>query len=77
MGDMHFFVFVLLLIIGVVKPNESTLLKEFRGHLELTDEWVRHLLKSMKWVKKKGTTGNVEPSGKFLLIFSLNSVKFQ
>ena len=55
-----------LLFLGVVKANEPDLLKEHGGHLELTEDWARHLLKSMKWVKRKGTTGKVEPSEKFL-----------
>ena len=53
-------------IIGMVKANESNLLKEFGGHLELADDWARHLLKSMEWVKRKRTTRKVEPSEKFL-----------
>ena len=55
-----------LFFLGVVKANEADLLKEHGGHLELTEDWVRHLLKSMEWVKRKGTTGKVEPSEKFL-----------
>ena len=56
----------LFYIIGVVKTNEPTLLKEFGGHLELTDDWARYLLKSMEQVKRKGTTRKVEPLKKFL-----------
>ena len=55
-----------LLFLGVAKTNEPDLLKEHGGHLELTEDWARHLLKSMGWVKRKGTTGKVEPSEKFL-----------
>ena len=55
-----------LLFIGVVKANEPDLLKEHGGHLELTEDWARHLLNSMEWVKRKGTTGKVKPSEKFL-----------
>ena len=55
-----------LLFVGVVKTNEPDLLKEHGGHLELTEDWARHLLKSMEWVKRRGTTGKVEPSEKFL-----------
>ena len=55
-----------LLFLGVVKANEPDLLKEHGGHLELTEYWARHLLKSLEWVKRKGTTGKVEPSEKFL-----------
>ena len=31
-----------------------------------TDDWARHLLKSMEWVKRRETTGKAEPSEKFL-----------
>ena len=55
-----------LLFLGVVKANEPDLLKEHGGHLELTEDWARHLLKSMERVKRKGTTGKVESSEKFL-----------
>ena len=48
------------------KANEPDLLKEHGGHLELTEDWARHLLKSMEWVKRKGSTGKVEPSENFL-----------
>ena len=54
-----------LLFLGVVKANEPDLLKEHGGHLELTEDLAQHLLKSMEWVKRKGTTGKVEPSEKF------------
>jgi len=54
------------MFLGVVKANEPGLLKEHGGHLVLTEDWARHLLKSMEWVKRKGTTGKVEPSDKFL-----------
>ena len=66
MVDMYLFVFVLSFIIGAVKANEPNLLKEFGGHLELTDDWTQNLLKSMEWVKRKGTNGKVEPSEKLL-----------
>lgn len=54
-------------VVIVVKANEPNLLKECGGHLELTNDWARHLLKSMEWVERKGWTGNVEPSGKSCL----------
>ena len=41
-------------------------MKEFGGHLQLTDDWARHLLKLMEWVKRKRTTGKVDPLEKFL-----------
>ena len=34
--------------------------------VELTENWARNVLKAMNWTKRKGTTGNVEPSKKFL-----------
>ena len=54
---MYLFVFVLSFIIGVIKPNEPNILKQFGDYLELTDDWARHPLKSMEWVKRKGMTG--------------------
>ena len=36
---MYLFAFVLSFIIDVVKANGLNLLKEFGGHLELTDDW--------------------------------------
>ena len=41
-------------------------MKEFGGGLDLTENWARNVLKSMNWTKRKGTTGKVEPSKKFL-----------
>ena len=52
---------------GVVKANNAHLLKNYGGHLELTEGWVRTVLKSMHWTKRKGTTGKVEPSEQFYL----------
>ena len=54
---MYLFVFVLSFIIGVIKPNEPNILKQFGDYLELKDDWARHPLKSMEWVKRKGMTG--------------------
>ena len=67
-ASWYLFVFVLSFIIGVVKANEPNLLKEFGGNLELKNDWARHLLKSMEWVKRKGTNGKKN---------SLISLKFQ
>ena len=53
MVDMSLFVLVFSFITGFGNANEHNLLKEFSGHLELTDDWARHLLKSMELVKKK------------------------
>ena len=50
----------------MVKANKLNFLKEFGGHLELTDDWAPHLLKSLEWVKRKGTAGKVEPPEKSL-----------
>ena len=51
---------------GVIKANSPSSLKKYGGHIELTDGWARHVLESMKWTKRKGTTGKVEPSQQFL-----------
>ena len=52
---------------GVVKANFPSKLKEFSGHIVLTEGWARNVLKSMAWSKRKGTTGKIEPSEQFLL----------
>ena len=52
---------------GVVKSNNPILLKENGGSLQLTEDWARGVLKSMNWMKRKGTTGKIEPSQQFLL----------
>ena len=51
---------------GVVKANEPKILRKFGESLELTEGWARNVLKGMDWVKRKGTTGKVEPCPKFL-----------
>ena len=51
---------------GVLKANNPKLLKEYGGSIGLTDMWARGILKSMNWVKRKGTTGKIEPSSQFL-----------
>ena len=51
---------------GVVKTNEPKILRGFGGSLELTEGWARNVLKGIDWVKRKGTTGKVEPCLKFL-----------
>ena len=48
----------------MVKASEPNILKEYGGFLELTENWERHLLKSMKWIQGKGTNEKIEPSGK-------------
>ena len=57
---------VIAIATGVIKANDPKLLREFGGSLELTEGWARSVLKSMDWVKRKGTTGKVEPCSKFL-----------
>ena len=42
------------------------MLGEFGGSFELTEGWVQNLFKVMDWMKRKGTTGKVEPCPKFL-----------
>ena len=52
------------IIKGVVKASEPNILKEYGGYLDLTDNGERHLLKSMRWVQRKCTNEEIEPSGK-------------
>ena len=47
---------------GVLKANDSNILPEFGGHITLTDNWTRGVLQSMDWVKRRETTGKIEPS---------------
>ena len=51
---------------GVIKASDPKILREFGESLELTEGWARSVLKSMDWVKRKGTTGKVEPCSKSL-----------
>ena len=46
--------------------NSPPSLKKYGSHNELTDGWARHVLESMKWAKRKGTTDKVKPSQQFL-----------
>ena len=57
---------VITIATGVIKGNDPNILREFGGSLKLTEGWARSVLKSMDWVKRKGTTGIVEPCSKFL-----------
>ena len=52
--------------IGVVRGNNPNLLKEYGGDLVLTEKWARGVLEKLTWGKRKGTTGKVDPSPKFL-----------
>ena len=57
---------VIVIATGVIKANDSNILRESGGSLELIESWARSVLKSMDWMKRKGTTGKVEPCSKFL-----------
>ena len=57
---------VIAIATGVIKANDPNILREFGGSLALTEDWARSFLKSMDWVKRKRTTGKVEPCSKFL-----------
>ena len=52
---------------GVAKSNNPILLKKNGGSLQFNKDWTRGVLKSMNWVKRKGTTGKIEPSQQVLL----------
>ena len=52
---------------GVVRSNSPTFLKENGCSLELTEDWVRGIIKSMNWTKRKDTTGKIESSKQFFL----------
>ena len=57
---------VIAIATGVSKANDPNILRKFGGSLELSEGWARSVLKSMDWVKRKETTGKVEPCSKFL-----------
>ena len=46
----------------MVKAIEPNVLKEYGNHLELTTDWARHLSCEGSGVRRKDTTGIVEPS---------------
>ena len=50
----------------VVRANNPDILKEFGGTVELTNRWVKSVLSDLNWSKRKGTTGKIELSPKFL-----------
>ena len=52
---------------GVIKAISLSKLKDFGGHIALTEGWAKGVLKSMEWSKRKCTTGKIEPSRQFLL----------
>ena len=51
---------------AVLKANDPNTFSEFGGTITLTEDWARGILRSMDWVKRKATTGKVEPSTQFL-----------
>ena len=52
---------------GAIKANCPSKLKDFGGHIALTEVWARGVLKSMGWSKRKGIAGKIGPSKQFLL----------
>ena len=50
---------------GVIKANCPPKLKDFGGHIALTEGWARGVVKSMEWSRRKGTTGKIERSKQF------------
>ena len=52
---------------GVIKANYPTKLKDFGGHIALTEVWARGVLKSMERSERKGTTSKIGSSKQFLL----------
>lgn len=57
---------VILTGTAVPKANNPNSLSEFGGNVILADMCGRSVLKSMDWVKRKGTTGKVKPSKQLL-----------
>ena len=49
-----------------LKANNPNSLSEFGGNVILTDISGRSALKSMDWIKRKGTTSKVKPSKQLL-----------
>ena len=64
---------------GILKESNPNYFPELEGNF-MTDMWGQGVLKSIAWVKHKGSTGKVEPSkqllGKQNLIFKCLSQKF-
>ena len=52
---------------GIVRANNLNLMKEYGGDLVLTDKWAGGVLKKLAWSKRKGTTGEEDPSHQFLV----------
>ena len=51
---------------GVLKANNPNSLSEFGGNVTLTNMWATGDLKSMDWVKRKGSSSKVQPLKKLL-----------
>ena len=51
---------------GVLEANDPNTLSEFGSTVTLTEDWARGTLRSVDGVKRKTTTGKVEPSTQFL-----------
>ena len=47
---------------GVIRANNTDILKEFCGTVKLTHLWAWGIPTKLNWSKRKGTTGKVEPS---------------
>ena len=58
---------VIVIGTGVIKATCPSKLKDFGGHIALTEGWTRGVLKSKEWSKRKDTTGKIEPINQFLL----------
>ena len=52
---------------GAIKANCPSKLKDFGGHIALTEVWARGVLKSMERSERKGTTSKIGSSKQFLL----------
>ena len=67
----------------VMRANNPNSLSEVGGNVILTDMWARGVLKSMDWVKSKGTTVNEEPlkqllaEEKFTFQMSISKVVYE
>ena len=58
---------VIVIGTGVIKATCPSKLKDFGGHIALTEGWARGVLKPKEWSKRKDTTGKIEPINQFLL----------
>ena len=65
-GTVNSLKMVIAIGLSVIKVNEPKVLKKFGGSFELTESWAQNLLANMDWVKRKGTTGEVQFCAKFL-----------